>query len=292
MSHSILFCGTPHFAVPSLRMLLHDDDFEVKAVITQPDKPVGRKQTLTYPPVKTLALDHQIPVLQPENINTFLPDYIEKHPEMKPDFLVVVAYGKILKQAVLDLPNIAPINVHASVLPRWRGASPIEHAILNGDATTGVTIQIMSAGLDEGPILSIDKIGIGAHETAPQLRERLSVIGAELLVKTLKEPLHPVPQSAEGITVCTKIKKEDGNVDPKTMSAWQIERAIRAYQPWPGVKATIDGHEVKLIEASIEPDPSAIAIACNENTTLYVTMLQPPGKKPMKATDWQRGLRN
>lgn len=291
MSHSVLFCGTPAFAVPSLRALLHDGDFDVKAVITQPDKPVGRSQVLTHSPVKTLALEHDLPVLQPANINDFLPDYLTQHPEMKPDFLVVVAYGKILKQAVLDLPNIAPINVHASILPRWRGASPIEHAIVNGDKTTGVTIQVMSAGLDEGPILAMDKIDIGARETAPKLRERLSVIGAELLVKTLKEPLHPQPQPTAGITVCSKIKKEDGTVDPQSMTAWEIDRRIRAFQPWPGVKTAIDGHEVKLIDASTEPDPAAIPLACAENTTLYVTMVQPPGKKPMRAQDWKRGLR-
>lgn len=291
MSHSIIFCGTPDFAVPSLQLLLSDAAFDVMLVITQPDKPVGRKQILTPSPIKVLAMEKGIPVFQPENINLELEDYLDTHTMSVPDYLIVVAYGKILKQPILDLPTIAPINVHGSILPRWRGASPVEHAILNGDAETGVTVQIMEAGLDEGPILSIAKMPIGATDTDTTMREKLSKAGAELLVETLKKPLNPQSQSQTGITICKKLSRDDAQIDLTTMTAIDIDRRIRALNPWPGVVTTISGHEVKLLEASLTETPTSIPLSCANGSTLHLTMVQEAGKKPMKAADWKRGIK-
>ncbi len=292
MSHSVIFCGTPDFAVPSLQALLSDAEFSVSLVITQPDRPVGRKQLLTPPPVKVFALTHNIPVFQPENINTDLQPYLDAHGIARPEFLIVVAYGKILKQALLDLPTVAPINVHGSLLPRWRGASPIEHAILHGDSETGVTIQVMSAGLDEGPILSMQKMPITATDTSLSIRKSMSVMGATLLIETLKKPLTPVPQPADGITLCGKLSREDGQVDPTTMTAEEIDRRIRAFIPWPGVITTINGREVKLIQASLEDDGYTVPLECAKRTTLFLLTIQEPGKNPMPAVEWKRGLRS
>lgn len=291
MPHTVIFCGTPNFAVPSLQALIDDAAFDVTAVITQPDRPVGRKQELSAPAVKSLALTRNIPVFQPENINEFLPRKIERKTIARPDFIVVVAYGKILKQPVLDIPKIAPINVHASLLPRWRGASPIEHAILNGDKETGVTIQVMSAGLDEGPILAMKKVPLGERVTSCELRETLSKLGALLLLETLKKPLNPTPQPSEGMTICKKLSREDGDVDPTMITAEDIDRRVRAFQPWPGVRTTVEEQDVKLIETSLVEASNGIPLPCANNSTLYLIKVQPAGKKVMDATEWKRGIR-
>ncbi len=283
--HSVLFCGTPSFAVLSLRALHGSPLFEVKAVVTQPDRPVGRKQEMMAPAVKIAAEELGIPVLQPENINNAIADLGER-----PDFLVVVAYGKILKPEILAFPKIAPINLHGSLLPRWRGASPVEHAILHGDNATGVTVQIMAEELDAGDILSMAQTPINAHDTAMSLRERLARMGADLLVETLSMPLSPRPQPAEGITVCGKISREDGIVDPSLLTAEEIDRRLRAYFPWPGVQTDIEGRTVKILAASLTENPKAIPLHCNGDTTLYVTEVVEAGKKPMAAQDWLRGI--
>jgi methionyl-tRNA formyltransferase len=292
MTHSVIFCGTPDFAVPSLQALLDDHAFNVQLVITQPDRPFGRKQIVTPPPVKVLALEKGIPVFQPESINLELQNYLDTHAMERPDFLIVVAYGKILKQHILDLPKIAPINVHGSLLPRWRGASPIEHAILNGDTETGVTIQIMSAGLDEGPILSIASLPIKGMDTSLSLRESMSIMGAQLLVDTLKKTLKPQSQSQTGITICGKLSRNDAKVDPEVMTAEEIDRCVRALNPWPGVLCIVEGHEVKIIDASLQEKPGSIPLLCAKQTTLYLLTIQESGGKPTNAMDWKRGLRN
>lgn len=290
VKYSVIFCGTPDFAVPSLEALLNDAAFEVTCVITQPDKPVGRKQVLTAPPVKVLAESKGIPVYQFESINKELPPLIESGTIVKPDFLVVVAYGKILKQNILDLPTIAPINVHGSLLPRWRGASPVEHAILNGDTETGVTAQIMAAELDAGPILSMKSVSLESRVTSYELRETLSKIGAELLVDTLKKPLDPKPQPTDGITVCTKLTRDDGKADPTTMTAIEIDRRVRALNPWPSVMCMVEGREVKILESSLDALKNSIPLPCAQNTTLHLVTIQEAGKKPMNAADWKRGI--
>lgn len=288
--HSVIFCGTPDFAVPALRALVSDPAFDVKLVITQPDKPVGRKKTVTPPAVKVLANDLNIPVLQPENVNEELPLYLGDHPDAIPDFLVVVAYGKILSQQVLDIPRKAPVNVHGSILPRWRGASPVEHAILNGDIETGVTVQVMVSELDAGPVLSTAVLPLTSQATSTDIRETLSHMGADLLVSTLKKKLQPKPQTSEGVTFCRKLAKEDGVADRTGMTAVEIDRRVRALNPWQGVACEIEGHTVKILESALEQVQHSIPVACAEETTLFVTEVQPPGKKPMKAEDWRRGI--
>lgn len=288
--YSVIFCGTPDFALPSLRALASDPAFTIRLVITQPDKPVGRKKIITPSPVKTLAEDLGIPVLQPENINEELPAYLLLHPEDQPDFLVVVAYGKILSETVLAIPRIAPINVHGSILPHWRGASPVEHAILAGDIETGVTVQIMASELDAGPILGTATIPLHVADTATTVRHTLSHLGAELLRSTLTHPLTPTPQPTEGITFCRKLTKEDGIVDRHTMTAIDLDRHVRALNPWPGVLCDIDGHTVKILESSLEQTPHAIPVGCAEETTLFVVRVQPAGRKSMSAEEWRRGI--
>lgn len=291
MSHTILFCGTPEFAVPSLEALCRDDAFDVTLVVTQPDRPAGRGKQLQAPPVKTAAQMFDVPVFQPENINKELPRYLEEHGIARADFLVVVAYGSILRTNILELPTIAPINVHASLLPRWRGASPIEHAILHGDHKTGITIQRMVEALDAGDIAAMQSIDLRPDITAPDLRTQLSSMAAPLLTQTLKEPLHFTPQDGD-VTTCTKIKKEDGNVDPSSMTADAIERHIRAYTPWPGTSLALHDQRIKVLTASLDETPGSIPIPCADNTTLHLITIQPAGKKAMSAADWERGLKN
>ncbi|HTW96734.1 MAG TPA: methionyl-tRNA formyltransferase, partial [Candidatus Methylomirabilis sp.] len=178
----IIFCGTPEFAVPTLRALIADADFEIVAVITQEDKPVGRKQTLTPPPVKVVAQEFNLKIFQPDKIKNIK----DKIVALKPDFIVVVAYGQIIPQSILDIPKYGCVNVHASLLPRWRGAAVIQAPILAGDTETGVTIMKMDAGLDTGPIIAQMKINILKNETAETLHDELAKLGAQMLPETLK----------------------------------------------------------------------------------------------------------
>lgn len=286
---TVVFCGTPPFAVFALRALHGSPLFRVLHVVTQPDRPVGRAQDILKPAVKEAAEELGLPVWQPENLNdAFAANAV---PFERPDFLVVVAYGKILKPDVLAFPTIAPINVHASILPRWRGASPVEHAILAGDDRTGVTVQIMGEKMDEGDILGMAQTAIGPAETTVGLKEKLARMGADLLTETLSMPLCPKPQSADGVTYCGKITKEDGLSDPATMTAADLDRRLRALSPWPGVQLTFHGRQVKLLRASLQESPHAVALPCAGGTTLYVSELVEAGKKPMKAEEWLRGVR-
>ncbi|OGJ83349.1 methionyl-tRNA formyltransferase [Candidatus Peribacteria bacterium RIFOXYC2_FULL_58_10] len=287
---SVVFCGTPAFAVPSLQALIDDPAFQVNLVITQPDKPVGREKIVTPPPIKTLALGRGIPLFQPHDLNE---EYFAA-PQTKgvqPDFLVIVAYGQLLKQPLLSLPLIAPVNVHPSLLPRWRGASPIQHALLAGDRETGVTIQKVTMRLDSGPLLAQRPFGVSDRETAQTLHDRLSEEGAKLLIETLKKPLVPREQDASKATVCRKLTRADCSVDPATMAAEEIDRRVRALVPWPGVRCTIADREVKLLETSLVETVEAVSVPCAVHSTLYIVRLQPPGKKPMTGKEWDRGRR-
>jgi len=284
--YSVVFCGTPEFAVPSLEALIADPAFSVDLVVTQPDKPVGRKQVVTPPPVKVCATQHGIPVVQPKNINT--DDSLKN---LHPDFLVVVAYGQILNDDILSIPSIAPINVHASMLPRWRGASPIQHALLAGDTTTGVTVQRMVKELDAGPVLSQKEVAIDARETTETLHDKLAAAGAILLVETLKNTLTESEQTGE-VSICKKLSRTDGDIDLKNLSAEEADRTVRALVPWPGVRCTINGQSLKLLETSLIPADEALDVECADDKTLYVAMLQPSGKKPMSGADWKRGQKN
>lgn len=285
---SVIFAGTPAFAVPSVQALLDDDAFRVELVITQPDKPVGRSQELTASPVKMLAEKKKIPIWQPQNIKKEMTRHwslVTGHC----DFLVLVAYGQLLSQEILDLPHIAPVNLHASLLPRWRGASPIQHAILAGDTESGVTVQRMIRALDAGPILGQHSVTLQERETATTLHDTLAAAGATLLVNTLKETLQEGEQDVSLVTACGKLSREDGLVDPSAMTAIEIDRRVRALTPWPGVRATIRGHEVKVLETNLEPVEHALSLECAGHSTLFVTKLQSPGGKPLMASEWVKG---
>lgn len=288
---SIVFCGTPEFAIPTLRALVESGLFDVRMVVSQPDRPVGRSGRTIPTAVKKAAIDLGLETWQPEKLNTQVQERNYKMGD-RPDFLVVVAYGQLLSQEVLDWPTIAPINVHGSLLPRWRGASPVEHAVLHGDAETGVTVQRMVKALDAGPILGMAKTPIGERETAPQLRERLSVLGAELLVDVLSKPLNETPQPDDGITTCGKLSRDDGKADTAIMDAATIDRMVRAFVPWPGVTATVNGRELKLLETSLEPTATSTQAVCANNTTLELVTVQEAGKKAMTGAEWARGIKN
>ncbi len=286
---SIIFCGTPAFAVPSLRALHADPAFKILGVVTQPDRPVGRKQELQPSDTKRAAEALGLTVVQPEKLNTALPELEAQFG--RPDFLVVVAYGQILSQAVLDWPTVMPVNVHGSLLPHWRGASPVEHAILAGDSETGVTVQKMAKKLDAGDILSVSPTPIAAEDTAFSLRARLADMGATLLVSTLKDVPTPVPQDESKATFCSTLSRADGRVDSAAFTAEEINRRLRAFTPWPGVTVTIGGTDLKIVAASLTPIPGSVPLPCKDGTELHLVMVQPAGKKPMPAADWARGKR-
>ena len=286
----IIFCGTPDFAVPALKTLIDHPDFEIDLVISQPDKPVGRSQTITPTPVKVAAEKAGITVFQPKDINEeFFSDQFAK--TLEPDFLVTVAYGQILDDELLKFPKIAPVNIHASLLPRWRGASPIQHTILE-DKTGGISIQQMISKLDTGPILAQKKIELDPKETSPSLHDKLAKMGADLLTKTLTKPLKPKNQDESEAVFCKKLTRKDGEVDTKKMTAEEIDRHVRALVPWPGVRCTVNGHEVKLIETSLEPTDDSTPVECKNNTLLHIISLQPPGKNRMTGKQWECGHKN
>lgn len=298
----VIFCGTPEFACPSLQALQDDPAFEIIQVITQPDRPAGRGKKMTPPPVKILAEALGIPVVQPEDVNRYQRSDIRLQ---ECDFLVLVAYGQILSDELLTWPKIAPINLHASLLPRWRGASPIQHAILAGDRETGVTIQRMAKKLDAGPILSQEKATVADRETAISLQEKLANTGAKLLVRTLHVMLSEVQRSRSTshleteqdesqVTYCKKLGRSMGEMDPSNMTAEEIDRHVRALVPWPGVRVRMRGKrggegEMKLIETSLEANKDAFELSCRENTSLYIVKLQSPGKSVMTGAEWGRG---
>lgn len=286
----IVFCGTSAFAVPSLETLARDPRFQIDLVITQPDKPVGKEQTVTPPPVKVAAEKLGLKIAQPESLNKEFSN-VTSQILARPDFLIVVSYGQILSQEVLDWPLQMPLNLHASLLPRWRGASPIQHAILAGDSETGVTVQKIEKELDAGPILAQEKTGIDPEETATELSDRLAKIGAMLLVYTLRDPPLLREQSADGITICRKLTREDGKVDPATMTALEIDRRVHALNPWPGVLVEVNGKPLKLLRTSLRPHPDAAPLLCKDATTLSLIEVQPPSKKPMTGKEWERGAR-
>jgi len=285
---SIVFCGTPEFAVPSLKALLErPQQLAVRLVITQPDQPVGRKQILTPPPVKVFAEAHRLPLIQPENINDDATSSKLKATDF--DLLATVAYGQIISPALLALPRLGAVNVHPSLLPRWRGASPIQHAILAGDSETGVTVQQMVQALDAGPVLAQESIALSPEETASHLSLILADRGAKLLTDTLIKPFAPVPQDETKVTLCRKLSRGDGEVNPAEMTAEEIHRRVRALTPWPGVTAPFGGDRVKILKTSLVAEPEALEVPCKDGRPLYVLSLQTPGRKPMTGKAWLRG---
>ncbi len=294
----IVFMGTPDFAVPSLQALI-DAGHDVCAVYTQPDKPQGRKQILTAPPVKTLALEHDIPVFQP---NTFKnEDEQARLRELAPEVIIVVAYGKLLPKAVLDIPPHGCINVHGSLLPRWRGAAPIQWAVIAGDEMAGVTTMQMAEGLDTGDMLLTYETKVGEKETAGELFDRLAQSGAELLTQTLVklDEITPRPQDDAQSCYAHMLDKQMAVID-WSKSAHEIDCLIRGLNPWPIALTTLSGERLKVFAAEkangrgepgtvLEADPKkGLTVACGEGA-LGLTEIQLVGGKRMKATDFLRG---
>ena len=294
----IVFMGTPDFAVPSLQALL-DAGHEVCAVYTQPDKPQGRKQVLTPPPVKVLAQEHHIPVYQPLSFKGA--DAQAQLRALEPEVIIVVAYGKLLPKAVLDIPPRGCINVHGSLLPRWRGAAPIQWSVIAGDQKAGVTTMQMAEGLDTGDMLLTCETEVGARETAGELFDRLAQAGAELLVETLDklDTITPTPQDDSQSCYAHMLDKQMAVID-WTKSAHEIDCLIRGLSPWPIALTTLAGARLKIYAAEpvlgtgkpgevLESDPKkGLTVACGEGA-LALHEVQLVGGKRMKSADFLRG---
>ncbi|MDW8352819.1 MAG: methionyl-tRNA formyltransferase [Anaerolineae bacterium] len=299
----LIFMGTPDFAVPSLAALIQAK-YDIVAVVTQPDAPAGRGRQLKPSPVKLLAQQHGLPILQPDSLKS--PEVVEALRALAPDVIVVAAYGQILRQDVLDLPKHHCLNVHASLLPRWRGASPISAAIAAGDAITGVTIMLMEAGLDSGPILAQREEPIRPDDTTGTLTERLAHVGAELLVATLPKwlagQITPQKQDESRVTLAGRLKKEDGKLD-WSRSAAELERHVRAMSPWPSAFTTWQGQQLKVLRAelggvghreelpngAVVLDRDHIYVKCGDGEMLRLTEVQLEGKRAMDAEAFARG---
>ena len=255
----IAFAGTPDFSVPPLEALL-GAGYDVVGILTQPDRPKGRGRQIAASPVKAAALAHGIPVSQPLTLkdDAGRAELAAWHP----DVLIVVAYGLILPPAALAIPRLGCLNIHASLLPRWRGAAPIQRAILAGDARSGVTIMLMDAGLDTGPMLLKKEVLIGADETGGSLHDRLATLGGGAILEALEGhaagTLRPTAQPAEGATYAAKIDKAEALID-WTRGALEIERQVRAFNPWPVAETRLDGEQLRVFEAKVEGDGSASA---------------------------------
>ena len=295
----VLFYGTPEFAVPTLDALLRAGH-EIVLVVAQPDNTAGRGQALVPPPVAARARELGLPLAQPKAVRSG--PFPERVLSLRADVAVVVAYGRILTKALLDAPSLGCVNVHASLLPRWRGAAPIQHAILAGDPETGVCTQRMEEGLDVGPLYLCRKTAIGARETAGQLHDRLMVMSAEIAVDTLAMlPATPTPQATEGVTYAHKIEKSHGHVD-FSLQAEEIDRRVRAYSPWPGGFCEGPGGTLKLkevrpvehFEAGRPPGTilslSPLVVACGQGAIELVSV-QAPGRKPVSGRDHANGAR-
>jgi methionyl-tRNA formyltransferase len=298
----VLFWGTPEFAAAPLRALL-GEGFEVVGVVTQPDKPVGRSRTLTPPPVKEIALEEKIPCFQPATPKD--QEFLDTIAAIAPDISIVVAYGHILPRRVIDLPRLGTLNIHASLLPLLRGAAPIQAAIRQGFRETGVTIMRMVPALDAGPIILTSAVPVLEDETYGELQNRLAEVGALTLVEALTlidmGAARETPQDDALATYAGKVTRDDARVD-WNLSADEVSRTIRAYDPKPGAFTTLNGLDVKLFgtkkivdEATSGSNPGSvisasdgIVVACGDGA-IGIRDVQPSGKKRMRSTEWMRG---
>lgn len=306
--HKIIFFGTSEFAVPSLKALAADARFEIGAVVTRPDRPVGRHAVLTPPPVKTAALALGLSVIQPEKLSELDPRLTVHGSRLPPaDVFVVVSYGKILPQWLLDLPKKGVINVHGSLLPRWRGASPIQAAIAAGDTMTGVTIMKMDAEMDHGPILAKAEEDILLDDTGGSLHDKLAGLGAALLPETLfaylEGRLEPREQDHALATSCKILTRDDGKLD-FSKTAQELERQIRAYNPRPGTWMDADDKRLKVLSSKIAAPAAGhvagklyseggrLLVSCTSGTELELERVQPEGGTQMSGGDFVRGYLN
>lgn len=296
---NLVFMGTPDFAVPCLQKLI-DNKFNISGVFTQPDKKVGRKQLLTPPQVKSLALKYDLPVFQPNTLKDG--EALSIIEELNPDLIVVVAYGKILPKEILDYPKYGCINVHASLLPKYRGAAPIQWAVLNGESETGVCVMQMDEGLDTGDVLYTEKANIGIDETSEQLFERLSEIGADALIKAIdlieNGNADPVKQEGES-TYASMIDKSLCKID-WNKSAFEIHNKIRGLQSWPVALSVINGKEVKIHRSRLNDSngkgagivvcsKNVLTVSCGDGKCIDILEVQPTGKKRMDIKSFLAG---
>lgn len=303
--YRLLFMGTPEFSVPTLVRLAEREN--VTLVVTNPDRPKGRGRLMVAPPVKVASLERDIPVIQPERVKSN-PEAVSRIREENPDLIVVVAYGKILPPEILEIPRLGCINVHASILPRYRGAAPINWAIINGEERTGITIMKMDEGMDTGPILLIREEEIREHDTAQSLGWRLSELGAETIAEALdllrEGRLHEKPQNHDDATYAPLIKKELGEID-WSEPADKIRNLVRGLFPWPSAYTLYGGKGLKIISCDVEEPPvpmgkvpgeigevrrDGILVRCGSGN-LLLTRLQPEGKKELDAWSFVQGYR-
>ncbi len=300
----IVFMGTPEFAAVVLKKLIAEG-FDISSVFSQPDKKIGRKQIVSRPPVKDLAVENGIRIFHPDNLRDG--KVIGEISEIGADLFVVAAYGKILPKAVLNIPRFGALNVHASLLPKYRGASPIQEALLAGDKETGVSIMRMDEGLDTGDVLAQKKVRITDEDTTLTLQKKLADVGAELLAQTIPKwvsgKIKPAKQNDKLVSYCKAIRKEDGKIEWKE-PAEIIRRKWKAYQPWPGIFTAFAGRRLKLAEISAEADADArekpgkvikygqeIAVASGKGLVI-LKRVQFEGKKEMDAAEFSRGRKD
>jgi len=302
--YKIIFMGTPEFATDALRSLINEN-YNIAAVFTQPDKPAGRRQILTSSPIKKLALKYNLPLYQPASLKD--EEIATKISKLKPDLIIITAFGQIIPKTILNIPKFGCINIHASLLPRWRGASPIAQAILAGDKYTGDTIMLLDRKLDHGPILSQKKIKIENDDNLESLSKKLSESGAELLIKTLPDFLENKialqMQDDSKATYAPLVKKNDGRIDWHN-NAEEIERQIRAFTPWPSCWTTLNNKRLKIIKAAVfdknkkNSAPGLIAILDNKlvadckNGKLALEIIQLEGKKQTSSEEFIKGYSN
>jgi methionyl-tRNA formyltransferase len=289
----IIFMGTPEFSVPILKAL--SQHHEIIAVYCQPPRPAGRGKADRASPVQHCAEALGLPVFHPVSLRTAEAQHA--FAALEADLAVVVAYGLILPQAVLDQPRLGCLNIHASLLPRWRGAAPIHRAIMAGDTETGISIMQMEAGLDTGPVLAREATAIGAEETTADLQDRLSMLGAKLITATIDLlPLEAMPQSEQGVTYASKIDKAEARVDWSKPAA-MVDRQIRGLSPFPGAWCEVNGERIKLLRSRATTGSGAVGqvlnglrIACGDGA-VEITLAQREGKRPMSAADILNGLK-
>jgi methionyl-tRNA formyltransferase len=309
----IIFCGTPDFALPSLRHLLAQSDFQIAGVVTQPDRPRGRGHATSSSSVKEAAVSAGVPVYQPEKIRS--DEALQYFHRTAPDAVVIIAYGQIIPQRLIEIPRLGWINLHGSLLPKYRGAAPIHRAIINGETSTGLTTMRIDAGLDTGPTLLKFETDVGPDETAPQLYARLSEAGAPLVAETLRAlergTIVPAPQDNSRATFAPPLEKEEGRID-WSLPAQQIYNRIRGLQPWPGAftsfrgkNCAIWGRPILGMGASFEASPAGatrasgeilagsgkVHVACGDGTALQLEFVQLEGRKRITALEFANGAR-
>ena len=300
--NTVVFMGSPDFAVKALEALIDSPEYDVKLVVSQTDKPQGRKQILTPPPVKQVALQHGIEVYQPKTLRT--QEAYEKISALHPDFIVVSAYGKILPPEILSIPVYGCVNLHGSLLPKYRGAAPIQWSVINGDKKTGVTSMLMDAGLDTGDILLTSETAIGESETAGELFDRLANMCPALLLKTLdglrKNEITPIKQNGQEATYVSVLSKEMAEID-WNVSAAEIHNKVRGLNPWPVAKTVYSGKLLKIYAGFVSPlktdktpgtlfeKEGKMLVACGDRSVFEITELQTEGAKRLCSADFLRG---